>query len=612
MALSSVTSAQQPPTGIVRRYLDGTAGNDNNDGGAWVTAWATPSYAAERIAQIAQLSPTELDLVLYVRGAFTEDMVFTDELRGLSRFYIVHPRDQWTLTQTTTIAAIGGEAPVPEHDMERLTLANAVNATELGKTYEITDGVNSITGTIVRVDPNGPYVWTAQSRGDFASAAWIAASVPNTIFRVLEPSMRTDFAVVLKQNTTSPLTNPARAVYGPKCWIIGVRSPSIYTFGFDVHTCACYAATTAGAWGSITMGGAGSQASWLRQTFPGNPTALDDTLAQEFGLFAGTPTVPMNVGNGAGYGFVIGGAPWTTSFTGYYDIVLQAFDGGRIQGYNVNVATIVSAVGSYASAIGIISRGFANFYPDIYASSNSLIQVNNITHIDNGVPTNQALFYADEGGIVDVYGADFEVDPACAAANVPDYGAYANGGRIVFQSNVGENFKFRTTQFYVDRGGEIHVPSGTITMTTARQGVGPDFDIRHGQMIVIGGVTKTAVNTAASTCLAVGPHAKFYQFNGNFSLPAGTADWPTDYGATGAIWGRDGSEIKLDTVSGGGPATTGVGVYLKRRAGLIYFAGSLSGVAPLVVGALAAQPWVAALTVSDPTELCSLCLLAVP
>jgi hypothetical protein len=216
---------------------------------------------------------------------------------------------------------------------------------------------------------------------------------------------------------------------------------------------------------------------------------------------------------------------------------------------------------------------------------------------------------------------------ACNVLRVPAAGfvgalVRAEGGRIQLDDVEGENTGTGGSGLYgvtALPGAVVEVDSVTVTKLKAKHGAfrnaggkirftensaigstaggGPDVYQEGGELQFDGNFNKTAVNTAGG-----GAANKFVDsVNGRISQAAGKTmtvatppgapgDWPTEYGAGGAIRLRQ-TQARLGALTGGAAGTTGVGCTVDDASSLVHEGAGLLGAGPLSLGGSGAGAW---------------------
>lgn len=122
---STLAAIAAPP--VARLYVDGTLGDDNNDGLSFTTAWKTLDYLRKQLELQKALFPGIATTYVHTRGAWAADdhLAFTSLQQGLGRVVIGCDFDNSTVLQTGTVNAVSdhiGANPAPLHDLVFLTL----------------------------------------------------------------------------------------------------------------------------------------------------------------------------------------------------------------------------------------------------------------------------------------------------------------------------------------------------------------------------------------------------------------------------------------------------------------------------------------------------------
>lgn len=591
------TDQLPPATGILRLYVDGTLGNDAASGTSWATAWKTADKLLVSLAAILFVEPNGLVIETFCRNTIAASDVFAGiRVVGTSRYYIGQHVDDFEVVRSGAVTAVGGEAPVPKHGLERLTVNVAgLDGTEVGCTLVVLDpvtGTNRGTSTILRVDSVNGYLWTSQLCGEYP--VWVAASPANVSIR--RPSAYITGGLVVNQQTVVSAEFPAACPYSTSAFI-GLRSGGRMEFcGSGIAAIACYARNLALVWKNISWQEGHLQLSgYLRW---GTAYGLPDTVATDFGLIGGPTPIQLNcVGNAGANEYIRTGSD--VAIQGGYRSTSITLDGNGGYGDTSRFysPTIYAASRNWIGCSNYMLSGTSSSSAHT-ATLGGLIKGNKFSLVivpAAGIP---AIYEATRRGFIRV--SDANVEGNNTGANANRYvGWTQTDGMISFDGAVSEDLKAKTSCWRID-GGRIEFGStwtcGSSEGAAADCYVGPDGTVSFG-----GTVTKSATNPAgggtAKPFLQVARGGRAVQVTGgNFTLPAGSGDYPTDYGADGAIVAKGGlPDLRLGNLTGGTGATTGIGCTVKNGARLAHNGAGLSGVAPLDLGGLPAPiPWPAA------------------
>ncbi len=481
---------QIPPlTGTLRLYVDGTLGNDAASGqGGWANAWKTwNGRTIPALAWILMVSPSNLTIIVYVRGSFTEDVRLVLHGMGTSQVHIVHAIDDFATIRTGTISAVGGSTY--DCGLERLTLLGAaLDGTELGMTLCLDDpvGGSRATCTILRVDVTNQYVWVNQLVGEFP--AWVATSPANA--RVVVPSCYIDgqFSIDMERGTSVATGGPP-ANLEPMSYLIGIRNAGYLAIrGSGVAVAGCYCRTTGGTWRNLYSSSTG-MVLWVYQRTPPDYN-LTDVLAAEFGLIKGpTPTAYNTLGN-AGMSIEIVGST-RNYFSGWLsDRAGNQSESGIFDRFSAGYIYNLAPYGQFSAGI---SRGSSSSYGAIHCHHGSM-RVNKISFLDLPVAGVNALFRCERtGASIDV--ADAAVDGVNEGTGSDLKVAWIKGGGLIFRSGFDAGLRSKHRQLVAEEGGGI-VSRGAVTFGSNPGGGADAYAGSVGAFVEFqDNVTKSAVNS---------------------------------------------------------------------------------------------------------------------
>lgn len=145
-----------PP--VNRVYVDGTLGDDNNDGSSYTQAWKTLDYLRKQLEAQKALFPGTATTYVHTRGAWAADdhLALTALQQGLGRIVIGCDFDNSTLLQTGTVTTIHDHIPataVPLHDLCYISLTGIVlTSADEGRHVRFIDatGANYATAQIMQ------------------------------------------------------------------------------------------------------------------------------------------------------------------------------------------------------------------------------------------------------------------------------------------------------------------------------------------------------------------------------------------------------------------------------------------------------------------------------
>ncbi len=485
-------SDQLPPaTGTLRLYVDGTAGNDAAAGTSWATAWRTAGRFFDAVNALLFVEPNGLTIEGFARGTIAAATLFAKvALHGNSRFYFGQHIDDMTSIRNGTIAAVGGEAPVPDHGMERFTLSVAPAATDVGRILLLTDpvsGTNRGTCTINRVDTVNNYVWVSQLIGEFP--AWVAASPAN--FDILEPGAYVDGGLMVHLETT--VGDGLSTLASRPSVLIGIRTANrCHVFGDGVALVGCLIQSTALAWNLLTFQSGRMQYSGYGRYGAAGQYVFPDAIAQDYGIIGGATPVDQNtLGNGADSLYARTGSD-VSCFGGYFVTSLSMDrNGSYCTAQRFHAGTVYVASQNWCDATNYTATGTATGFAN-QATLGGMLKPSRFSLVN--VPTTgiSAIFCATRRGFIRVSDAFVEGDNTGTSAD--RYGALAQtDGMILFEGAVDDNFKAKTNRFRAD-GGRIAFGS-TLAMASS-EGSGADIYVGPGSVLdLANNVTKSAVNS---------------------------------------------------------------------------------------------------------------------
>jgi len=490
-------SDQLPPlTGTLRLYVDGTTGNDAASGqGGWGNAWKTWAKVIRSIGSVLALCPTELTVVQYYRGVFTQqDLDLAGVLCGTTRVHLVHRIDDHTTYRDGTVTAVDGEAPAPKHNLNRLTLnvIPVLDGTEVGMTVvlDATDGsLSRATSTVLRVDVANQRIWTAMLIG--AWPGWVATANAKIVY----PASYTDGIVSVAWfcNTSPDISPSAVTVQEPTSFVVGMRCAEMTLRGSVLGLAGCYIRNLGGTWGPIQVyGGDRISTKYSRFITGAKQEFLSDTLATDFGIIGGaTPAATNRLAVGASVFDVYGGFNLTAC--GYFSTDINAQRTEEITVQRASFAVVFGAEPSWVSVVNSIVRGNASYW--FSATLGAVVKAEKFTNYPADLPAtgSAAAFAANRGGKVRLSAATMEGENTgtgtCHLAHAQ------SNGHILFEAGVPSTLKAKNIQLNAD-GGEIAVSSGDVAWGS-NFGGGPDAYVGSSpsSLDLRGNVTKSAVNS---------------------------------------------------------------------------------------------------------------------
>jgi len=608
--------ASTPPSGTQRIYVDGTSGSDANTGGNWANAFLT--FRRAEIAARAILSelPDGVDVIIYVRGAFAayEVLDLNDCLSGLSRVYVVHPFDQWTISGAgADTGALTALPPAPgdeAHNLQAVQPAFVVNGTMLGHVlrFEENDGIATDTAlaTIVQVDAVQNYVWITRDAKS-AFPAWVAPGTCN--LSVLEPTMTgaSNLTVVLGGCAADPTQAGAPPVQ-KRSWVIGMRDTLVVAQGPWCGAAGLFAST-------IIADGDYFAGCYARDAWGVTLPGLADALAQEFGIYTGAGFVGFDhyLGNSV-QGMTLRGNDALVMGYSSLEITVEGGQGSRILYWRAP-AVHASAPCTVSAVQGIVAPngGVYAMIADADGANLTVGQIGYEAGVGGGVTP---FLNATLGGVVNL-----------AASNVPLSTRYCNvaalpytiisatsGGEVNCTGRPGLTLLAQENFIRCEYDAVVRLAgfNGAANIS-AQPGGGSDILVRYGGRLLVGSaIVKNAVNTSvggyvARPVLEVGYGGRVFAIRdgfapGTLTLPAGSGDHTADYGAYGAIRIYQNSDVQMGPMSGGGGASVGVACTIRHGSKFCHAGAGISGLLPMQLGGLPVQAWPAVVT-TDPAEL---------
>ena len=478
-----------PYDGTLRLYVDGTNGNDANSGvDGWANAWKTLAKVERAIAALFHLEPNGLDLRLFVRGAFNaENLAIGLVSMGTSRLHIGHAYADMTEQASGTITVVGGEAPVPEHGLRRLTVSFAVTTAMLGSWATMTDGAGKIATTqIIDVDTVNSYLWTSHgiTRAPMLPA-WVVGGGSIAI-SVRTPSMSGISQLVLScpYATDYRITDYAYTMATVIGLSVGKATlKTCHGVGLAVkctNTVTPMLLANSHVCDTFVVG--------PTPTFYRNPP--DDWLVELGFMSAVDGSVIMGSLVASGTVRQEGGTFNTVS--GYFGtaVFFVGLSGGTL--YRANARTVAGESGtSFATDMVILRCGSTASQPGVDVHKGSGGKVGDTTF--KGLPAAGAL----AGLILCRMGASVEVLATVEGENTgTQAGLYAinlqSGAKIICSGALGDKLKG-------DDGRISAVNAGLTFMSTvsfaASFGGGPDMYLEHCLTYFADNLTKSAVNS---------------------------------------------------------------------------------------------------------------------
>ncbi|MBN1774491.1 MAG: hypothetical protein JXB32_24740 [Deltaproteobacteria bacterium] len=591
----------EPLSGTLRLYVDGTNGDDTAQGTSWGEAWKTYAKLERELGSILAPNPTDLTTIVYVRGDFTgQDLTLVGSLHGASNLYVVHHIDDWTEVASGTVATVA--ATTFAHTMREMTFNGiALAAAHEGRALVLEDGAGQrVTYQILRVWDNGGTMTATVNRTSVA--AWIGAG---TLASIRQPSVVGDG--VLNYDVSSDHQGSGFLDVGPG--ILGLRFGQSFvagSVGSSSNLCLWIEAALA------FNGLQGRPAGLVRTSFELSYSAglgyyIPLDVCREVGIvgtntdncgpgsvIAGTGNAVQNYGGRIDCKGVFKKGIFQTS-AGYIAATFCSVEDGGIG------AELEGAMAYAGRAIlGRKCTVPATTVP-VKAWKNGTVEVSCTSFLDlNAAGCGSGFFSA--------YFSGFVIIPSTVDGN--NTGTAGSGlvvancvnGEILFSGNPSVNLKGEHG-FLNQTDGRVRL-QGNYSQG-ALEGGGPDIYVEKGTLTITGTVTKTATNPSgggvAQPVLKCRRGAKVTMDAADaFTLPAGSGNNATDYGANGAIDIETCCDVALGTLAGGAAGAVGIAARVKRASRLAHAgAGAPWGGTPLDLGGSGAIAWPAANPTSD-------------
>ena len=567
-----------PLSGTLRLYVDGTLGDDTANGTSWATAWKTLAHTQAQVESILAPNPGNLRLDIYVRGAFAnEDIVLAGALAGTTTVNLIHHVDDWTVVATGTLTTVA--ATTLACGLREMTFTGFVlDATYQGRWIFIEDGAGRR--------------WPSQVLRVSGATAWIcSSSVPAWVVGgdVLSVSVREPSVVGIGVLTWAYQRADWQQAsnYDTRCTIMGL---TVDRLNIKCAHAAQFSVKTLDS--SPLIGGSIVGSFWINLSV--RNVYLGDAEKVEWGLTGTNVADTWYMGSW----WSNASNPATTVrsshdvfFTGYFakPFGVAACDTATFT--YLNIPSVDSYCWYYS-----LSRCFlcGALVTNHYASST----VDKVSFVDlpaAGVP----------GGLIQVRKGGWCQPTSLVEGNNTGTGAGLYGCKV----EKGGKLQMDTCpaaltgddgDWYIDAGEADFNANLSIA---ARKGDGPDIYVASGSRVHFGGtVTKTATNPSgggtAQSVLKGRRGAKVtMDATKAFTLPAGSGNNTTDYGANGAIDIETCCDVALGTLAGGNAIATNTAVRVKRASRLAHAGGAPTwGAAALNLGGNAAAAMPAAVT----------------
>lgn len=570
-----------PPVATFEFYVDGTAGSDAAAGTSRATAWKTINHATQQVESLVARGWSDVDTYLYVRGAFSnETMRLAARLTGRSNVHIVHHIDDWTETDTGTVATVA--ATVREHGLYEMTFTTyAPAAGDVGRLMVLTRGTNRLVVQILRVNGGTVNVSLDTTTG---VPAWLVGG-DVVACSVRQPSVSGLDGVFLTIESLAgqiapPETASKSTVFGLVAGVLMIEGSS----GIAVAGCT------------------GTDATWpVRVSRSSNAdlmlwtSQISATAAQNLGLL-GTNTADVAVcGNNVQTGEVIFKGCTECYYAGY-GIRVSFFTCAHAGLWMANVARLTVFGGTTLSGGQMSVAGHSIIRTDglygVLAEYHGDTVLDWISFLD--VPVGgcvDGLMQAETWSILQI------------GSHVEGHNPVGPAVKLIIKGHVfwvacdnklsGGNCDVNASESRVEMWGAWNIGS--------RSGLEPDIFLDNSELRLGGNFTKTAINAAgggvANSVIVARNHSVITQLEtASFTLPAATANWTTDYGGAGALFLGQLVQARLGTLTGGAGGATNVGCTLAIQSSLTHRGAGLTGVGPLSLGGTGAIPWPAAYT----------------
>jgi hypothetical protein len=557
-----------PQAGVAELYIDGTNGNDANDGSSWGTAIKSCAQLERDVAKLFSTIPAELSAVVYMRGAFSNENLTLAVPRAFeSRLHIGHHLDDWTRVKTGTI--VSGVATTAITTMYTFTLAGlALAASDEGALIRITNGVNTMLLHVIHVE--SPTVCHVNVGASYIPA-WLAGGAgAGSAVEILR----------------SGITGLAQVSYAMEGIVLGQQYDCIFGLACQQlrATGACLAAcveTTDTGYYSCHSSGTLELAVY-KYEYGG---VLYSNVAPDVLTLFGMPLAPGEE---------------TRYLTGVHLAGQLTVESGDTQvSYGGRILTTHVRSGAYMYLISAKARQLDNqggkviVYYTIVTGLKSSFGVSANHFSDTALLGVWFTGLPPEGcsqGLVRVRrGSECKLGSA--------QGVNSGSGTPLYAVMVSENgmlqFDGDPRADFDGQSGFLQVKDGEVSFTNGFTGrlasTGTDLIIGDGAQVWFGNnISKTVANTG-TPFMTVAPGATVVQSAGTCTLPA-VADWTAAFGANGALV-IDNARVSLGALTGGAGGATGIGCTLRRAATLRHAGAGLTGTAPLKLGVEAAKAW---------------------
>ena len=574
-------------------YIDGTNGFVGGLGDSWTRAMRTLPDLEDRISRLLEENPLDTQFVVHIRGAFAAHAVtalnLTIELQGTSSIVIGQDVADMTVVDAGTVFTVN--AATEKHGLTNFVLTTAVvGVGYLGRILLLTDAAANVgTATIVDVNAGTNTIWCSLD----TYPGWVIGGDVVTA-QILQPS-----------------------VTGITGINISVERPGMGLAGGLAMTALIGAIET----DNLTVSGEGTIA-----IGPAMVTGAGSSLMIRSGsvlYFDSTVMSANDVTSLVALGYLSAGANGFTSMgPNMTQGNLVCSDASAIiQGYFSGVPTVISE-GSlglrYAHSNGALaSNGSLSILNcivrnQVLLTSNSALSFENITYgVLPAVGVSNGLVYVQSGKITNFTNVEGVNLPTGAPPGLL-YGVHLDG-----PNSSADGMELNDVR---GQDGDLRIANGARGSVAAwnippNPGLGPDIFVGDNSSVhFLGNVVKTATNPsaafAANSVLEACRCSTVTQAPAsNFTLPAGSGDHTTDYGANGALNFYRQTNVSLGVLTGAGGGTTNMACSIRTGSSLSHGGAGIAGVTPIVIGGAAIAAWPGAVTTDIAAGIPELCTL---
>ncbi|MEN6369099.1 MAG: hypothetical protein ABFD77_05315, partial [Thermotogota bacterium] len=531
----------QPYDTTVRYYVDGTNGLDGALGTSWATAWKTLAFAQSRIEQILATNPGTLRLDLWLRGAFAnEDLTLAGALAGTTTVNVIHHVDDWTEVATGTLTTVA--ATTLACGLREMTFTGFVlDATYQGRWIFIEDGTGKrYPAQILRV--NGATAWINVT----SVPAWVIGGDVLTV-SVREPSItgigRVYWSYARAQRT-SGYSLLRDLIVGIPAGFLSISDSSNMGVVVKITTAALASYIQTSQWVETR----------IRNSF------LTAAQAQEYGLVGTNTADTWKIGS-----WFPSTTPPAMYVRGGVDVKLAGYFAAAPDVWGCNGLQLADSNHLSYDALATVGNSANTFLRgSSTANHGSVNQIGTTSFVDlpaAGVPS--GLVQARKNGWAQLAST---VDGNNTGAGANLYGCKVEKGGRLQMDSCPTALTGDDGDWYIEDGEADFSAALTIA---ARAGGGPDIYVgANAKVHFAAGVTKSATNPSgggtAQPVLQCRRGAKVTQAAGStFTLPAGSGDNTTDYGANGAIDLETLCDVALGLLAGGNAIAANTAVRVK-------------------------------------------------